>query len=147
MCVCVCVFRGWVGGGVGADIWPSLISPGAAEVRGRQPRASSSMMFCAGMERGRGRGELNEKENSTFALCMCLYVSCAVQIYCNEQTAVTLLWEVHPMAFFLLLLEDGGNFLLITTADVWLIFLFLNYMYKSLKKLQKTSCLEHHLCL
>lgn len=34
MCVSVCVFRGWVGGGVGADIWPSLISPGAAEVRG-----------------------------------------------------------------------------------------------------------------
>lgn len=54
VCVCECVcFKGGVFRGlVGADIWPSLFSPGAAEVSGRQPRASSSMMFCAGMERG-----------------------------------------------------------------------------------------------
>lgn len=42
---------------------------------------SSSMMFCAGMEKERGQGEEKKENDVFFALCMYLYVVCSVQIY------------------------------------------------------------------
>lgn len=80
MCVSVCVFRGWVGGGVGADIWPSLISPGAAEVRGRQPCVFFYDVLCWNGERPRTGGAKRKGEQYFCVVYVLVCILCRPNI-------------------------------------------------------------------
>lgn len=86
-CVCVIESKGfvWISGWeVVVIIWPSFFPPRAAELRAQQPLRL--LLWCSVLE-WRETQEPNKKDKSCFALCMCLYVFCAVQIYCNEQSS------------------------------------------------------------